>query len=641
MSRLATPFQVFLVLALSACGGDGGPTGAPGGALAATAAALPAAPGNVRLQRLPNGPVRVDYEHDGVAVTRFEFLRQVPGTTTWTLVRATDNVSVRAMRDDSYDPARNSYYYRLDACNESGCASSPVLYMSGLRILAPYQHSNHTSVARTEYGVLVRWADAGNDKNWDFGTNSLLPGWKWSQVVTRTGGSGGARTWIIPSHTGDEACHQRSTFGTPNGPCLFYSLADSSITERGQYTYTMAVRNLVGPGPAATLTLWAGAIPSSSAYSASLLADGKVALSWTHEGMGITYWNIHRRPQGTAEWTILRLNDASLRTYQDRTYDNSVDAWEWAVQGCDAYGCGALSSVGGLTGLRITSPAAAPVLTSNQPTRVRIDWQNGTGPIYRTWIMRRESGATTRVKVGQVPLSRTYFVDTTALATRTYFYSLTASNAVGEAGPSPERQVGPSSSPTPAAVFTDSVNARIPYDIFPSFAAWAHVRTPAGMPTWMWFEMSLAPAMGGAAKSAERVVGPDTAFLHVYNNVPQQDTTYYVRAAARTADGLVSYGQVLAFRHQGPAPPGSVAATLRADGRVGVSYTHDGQFVREWRLFRRTKGTTAWTRTKRIEDPARRYIVDAEFAGDPATQEWRLEACRAFVCRSSGVFALP
>jgi len=269
-------------------------------------------------------------------------------------------------------------------------------------------------------------------------------------------------TWSAPSSNGgspitnyriyrDTSSNGETWLGTI-GNVLTYS--DTAVTNGVTYYYQVSAVNGVGEGPRSNE---ASATPSTSPGAPQGLnavpGDAAVSLTWSPPssdgGSPITHYRVYRGPTSGGETLLTTLG--VVTSYTDTAVSNGV-IYYYQVSALNSVGGGPRSNEASATPSAPTGPPSAPQglsATAGDAT-VTLTWSapssNGGSPITNYKIYRRTTS-------GQLSLLATLpnvlsYTDSAVTNGQTYYYQVTAVNAVGEGPRSNEASATPTSTQT-------------------------------------------------------------------------------------------------------------------------------------------------------------------------------------------------
>ena len=177
--------------------------------------------------------------------------------------------------------------------------------------------------------------------------------------------------------------------------------------------------------------------PSAPTLSATA-GDGSVALSWTTPsddgGASISGYEIYRG--GSPGTATLLTSTGNVLTYTDTSVANGTTYW-YQVAAVNSVDAGTRSNeVSARPQAGATAPSAPLGLTARKAANgIQLAWSapasTGGSPI-TAYRVHRSTAAGAETLLAQVSVNQRNFLDTTAAKRITYFYIVTAVNAVGE-----------------------------------------------------------------------------------------------------------------------------------------------------------------------------------------------------------------
>ncbi|MGH2706113.1 MAG: fibronectin type III domain-containing protein [Actinomycetota bacterium] len=187
-------------------------------------------------------------------------------------------------------------------------------------------------------------------------------------------------------------------------------------------------------------------------------------LSWTTPfdgGSNIDGWNVYRGTSSGGETLQTAIDDPTATGYQDTGLTNGA-TYYYKVAATNSVGEGTLSNEVSLTPLAATVPEA-PILTVNPGSGVvHLLWStpfDGGSPITQYTVYRGISSGTGGL-LANVGAGTTTYDDTAVVAGTTYYYTVTATNGVGEGLPSAEKSAAPPTSTATAPTSPLNLDAK-------------------------------------------------------------------------------------------------------------------------------------------------------------------------------------
>lgn len=198
--------------------------------------------------------------------------------------------------------------------------------------------------------------------------------------------------------------------------------------------------------------------PSSPTLSTSA-GSGIVHLSWTppSSGSGITNYNIYRSTASGGE--TLRATVGNVSSYDDTAVTDGV-TYYYVVRAVNSYGTGLPSNEVAATPQPPTVPGAPTLSAMAGNGSAHLSWNaplDGGSPItnYKIYRGTTSGGEILITSVGSV----TTYDDGGLINGTTYYYQVSAVNAVGEGSRSSEVSVTPQSSGVPGAPILTTTSA--------------------------------------------------------------------------------------------------------------------------------------------------------------------------------------
>ena len=260
-----------------------------------------------------------------------------------------------------------------------------------------------------------------------------------------------ALAWSAPTNNGGSAITgyrvYRST--ASGGETLLTTLgnvtsfADSGLTNGTTYYYKVSALNSIGESVASNeLSARPAAVPGAPALTNAVPGNASVSLSWStpsSNGSAITGYRIYRGTTSGGETLLTTVG--SVNSWTDTTVANGV-TYYYEVSALNFVGEGAASNE--LSARPATSPGPPTLTTAAlDTTGVTLSWttpgSNGGSAITGYRLYRgTSSGQETLLATVGVQMS---YTDTTVSNGATYYYEVTAVNAVGESARSNELSV--------------------------------------------------------------------------------------------------------------------------------------------------------------------------------------------------------
>jgi fibronectin type 3 domain-containing protein len=353
--------------------------------------------------------------------------------------------------------------------------------------------------------------------------NSVVPGN--AQVVLG---------WSAPASNGGGPITGYTATASPGGSsCATTTLGCtiSNLTNGVSYTFVVVASNAIGPSPASNqLSATPATVPGAPSLAPATAGNGTVSLSWTapasNGGSALIGYKLYRRTTPNDE--ILLTTLGTVTTFSDSTVANGT-TYIYSVSAVNGVGEGARSSERSATPSAPATVPGAPTGLVATPgnSQVTLNWtapSNGGSAItgYRIYRGTASGNKTHLATVANA----TTFTDTGGKPGTTYYYQVTALNAVGESARSNEAS---------AKSFTLADGPR-------NLTATTHT-TLGVVVAW-----GIPSSDGGSPITGYRIyrstsAGTETFLAAVGTVTSYQDTStvsgtrYYYRAAAVTAAG--------------------------------------------------------------------------------------------------------
>jgi fibronectin type 3 domain-containing protein len=343
------------------------------------------------------------------------------------------------------------------------------------------------------------------------------------------------------------------------------SYVDSTAANGTTYYYRVTADNAAGEGSASTQSPGVTpavpvAVPVAPTGLSATPGDAQVTLQWTAVA-GASSYNVYRSTSSGSQGS--KIGSSSTAQYSDTAASNGI-TYYYAVTADNAVGEGPASAQS--SGVTPSVPATAPsaptginaVAGNNQ---VAVSWTAVAGATSYN-VYRSTSAAAQGSKVGSS--ATTAYNDATAANGTTYYYVVTASNAVGE---------GPASAPSSGATPAVPVNAPTAPTAVNVVAGNALVTVSwAASPTATSYKIYRSTSQG----SQGSLLGSSSTTSYSDTAVVNGTTYYYVVTAANSAGESPASMQSASATPQVPltapsAPTGVNAAAGNA--QVAVSWT--------------------------------------------------------------------
>lgn len=383
-----------------------------------------------------------------------------------------------------------------------------------------------------------------------------------------------ALAWTAPASNGGSAVtgyavYRGSTPGGESPTPIATNVTGTSFTDTGEvngtaYYYKVAATNAVGTSPQSNE---ASATPRATVSSApgGLIAsagDRMVALSWqmptSDGGSGITGYNVYRGTSAGAEGSAPIASNVAARTFTDSGVVNGT-TYFYRVAAVNAVGTSAFSGEASATPHAAATVPSAPqsLAAVGSNTTVALTWSvpasDGGSAVTGYSVYRGTSAGAEAATPIAANVAGTSFTDTGLVNGTTYFYRVTAVNAVGASTPSNEASARPqatvSTAPTGLVASGGNTTAGL---------TWSAPASDGGSAV-TGYSVYRGTSAGGevATPVAANVAGTSFSDTGLVNG-----TTYFYRVAAVNGVGTSAPSTEVSATPQAPVAAGYV-------GRVG------------------------------------------------------------------------
>ena len=273
-----------------------------------------------------------------------------------------------------------------------------------------------------------------------------------------------ALSWTAPADGGSPITGYRLYRGTTSGSLSLYqslgtgtTYTDTAVTNGTTYFYAVSAVNAIGEGSRSAERSATPTAPATAPAAPGLTAtagNAQVALSWTAPADGGSPITGYRLYRGTTSGSLsLYQSLGTGTTYTDTAVTNGT-TYFYAVSAVNAIGEGSRSAERSATPTAPATAPAAPGLTATAGNaQVALSWTapaDGGSPItgYRLYRGTTSGSLSLYQSLG----TGTTYTDTAVTNGTTYFYAVSAVNAIGEGSRSAERSATPTAPATaPAA----------------------------------------------------------------------------------------------------------------------------------------------------------------------------------------------
>jgi fibronectin type 3 domain-containing protein len=349
------------------------------------------------------------------------------------------------------------------------------------------------------------------------------------------------------------------------------SFNDTTVSNGTAYYYTVAAVNAVGASLPSNETSAApqATVPSAPSGLVASGGNGAVALSWaiptSDGGSPITGYDVYRGTSAGGEAVTPIATNVATSSFTDTSVTNGT-TYYYKVTAVNAVGVSPQSNEASATP---QAPATAPSAPQSPAAAggngsVSLSWSapasNGGAAVTGYDVYRGTSAGGESATPIATNVTGTSFIDTGLANGTTYYYTVTAINAVGMSPPSSEASATPQ--PTvasaPLSVVAGPGNASVT-------VSWSVPASDGGSPI-TGYDVYRGTSAGGepATPIATNVTGTSFTDTGVTNG-----TTYYYKVAAVNAVGVSPRSNEASATPQPPATAPSAPQSLAAAGGNG------------------------------------------------------------------------
>src|SRR5437867_403019 len=426
------------------------------------------------------------------------------------------------------------------------------------------------------------------------------------QNLQAVGGNGQVTlTWDPPSDDGRDPILLYTIYrGNSSGGESFLitvplvtTYIDLTVSNGVTYYYQVSATNAVGEGPlsneASATPNPPATVPGAPQGLGATAGDATIALVWSPPGSDggspITNYKIYRGNSSGGESLFTEIGN--ILAYSDTGLTNG-HTYYYKVSAVNAVGDGPLSNEASATPTaRATKPGAPRNLQATPGDgQVTLNWQppsnDGGSPILLYTIYRGNSSGGESFLI-TVPLVTTY-TDATVTNGVTYYYKVSATNAIGEGPKSNEASATPSAPATPPGA-PQGLSAT-PGDTTVSLT-WSPPSSNGGSPITN-YKIYRRTAGGG-----------ETLIATIGNQLSYSDggltngVTYYYKVSAVNNEGEGPKSNEASATPTAPAtPPGAPQGLVATAGDATVTLTwsapssNGGSPITNYRIYRSTTG---------------------------------------------------
>ena len=393
--------------------------------------------------------------------------------------------------------------------------------------------------------------------------------------LTATAGNASvALSWTAPASNGGSAVtgyavYRGSTSGGESPTPIATNVVGTTFTDTGEvngtaYYYKVAAINAVGTSPQSTEASATprATIPSAPVGLIASAGDGTVALSWqmptSDGGSGITGYSVYRGTSAGGEGGTPIATNIALTSFTDTGLVNGT-SYFYRVTAVNAVGPSPSSNEASATPRASATVPSAPqsLVAAATSTTVTLSWSapaaNGGSAVTGYTVYRGTSagGEASTPLASNVAL--TSFTDTGLVNGTTYFYRVTAVNAVGPSPSSNEASATPQATVAgaPTGLTATAGNGSVSL-------TWAAPASNGGAAV-TGYAVYRGTSAGGEASTP---VAPNVAGTAFADSGVANGTTYFYRVAALNAVGTSASSNEASAKPQAPVAVGYV-------GRVG------------------------------------------------------------------------
>jgi fibronectin type 3 domain-containing protein len=438
-----------------------------------------------------------------------------------------------------------TYYYKVAAVNSAGVSpQSNEASATPVAVQATVPSPPQSLTAKAGNGsVNLSWSAPGSNGG------SPVTGYN---VYRGTSAGGESATPIATNVTGT-------------------SFNDTSVNNGTTYYYTVAAVNAVGvslPSNEASATPQA-TVPSTPSGLVASGGNGSVALSWTiptsDGGSPITGYDVYRGTSASGESATPIATNVATNSFTDTSVTNGT-TYYYKVAAVNAVGVSPQSNEASATPQQPATVPSAPqsVAAAGGNGSVRLSWSapasNGGAAVTGYDVYRGTSAGGESATPIATNVTGTSFIDTGLTNGTTYYYTVTAINAVGMSPQSSEAPATPRptvpSAPLSAVAAAGNASVTV---------SWS-VPASDGGSAITGYDVYRGTGPGGesAAPIATNVTGASFTDAGLTNG-----TTYYYKMAAVNAVGVSAQSNEASATPQQPATVPSAPQSLAAAGGNG------------------------------------------------------------------------
>ena len=408
-------------------------------------------------------------------------------------------------------------------------------------------------------------------------------------------------SWSAPSSDGGSSVTEYKVYrgNSAGGGTLLASVGtalsyvDDGLTNGQTYYYQVSAVNAVGEGAKSNeLSAVPATVPGAPTLNSATPGNGQVTLSWSapssNGGSAVTSYKVYRGTSAGSESYLTTVGN--VLSYTNGGLANG-QTYYYKVSAVNAVEEGALSNEVSATPAAPNTAPAAPALDSLTASdrQIIIKWtapnSDGGSAItgYRVYRGTASNGETLLTTLGAV----SSYTDTGLTNGQSYYYKVSAVNAVGEGAKSNELSAVPATVPgAPTLKSATSGNGQVTL-------SWSAPTSNGGSPIGVY-----AIYRGTVSGEGTYLEGVENGLSFVDSTVTN-GLTYYYQVAAVNDVGEGTRSNELSALPQAPATAPGAPSGLRAtaiDGRIDLSWAapsdNGGKDITGYKLYRGTSATS-------------------------------------------------
>lgn len=546
---------------------------------------VPKAPSALNATASRAGEIEVRWTDQAKNETRFEVEYRAADRTDWYSL-ATASTDFQFYRHTGLR-ARDTYVYRVRACNEHGC--SEYSNEASATVTTSAVPSALAATASGSGRIDLSWKDNSTDESHFEIDYRMAPSADWYRLDRA------ASNTTTYSHTGLKA---GATYSYRVRACSDAGCSDAS---------DLASATVAGPKPPSVLT--AGAVGS-----------GRIDLHWQDNSSDeSSFWVEYRRAPST-DWYSLEFtapNVTSLTHYRLQ----AGTTYSYRVSSCNASGCSDPTEPVQAT---VSGPLSPSDLTATPVGSGRIDlrWKDNSNDESSFRVEYRRAPSTDWYILESVAPNATSLSHTRLDAGDTYAYRVRTCNESGCSAPSPEAMATVGAPAQPSNLTATPVGSgRI--DL-----SWQDNSSD---------ETSIQVQSRAAGSASWYVIANLAPNSRAYSNTGlEAGSTYVYRVRSCDGSGCSPYSNEASATAAGPLAPSNLTASATATA-VTLSWQDNSTDEERFNVDARAPGSTFWTGLVSLQPGATRYTHGDLQAG--VSYVYRVRACNASGCTASSEVA--